>query len=182
MRPRTARCSVIAFRAAMMSEIVNPMTIEGSEIDDLAAGLAGEHLVCADLLLRGYRAFRTDQNCAYNVAVDAGGRLVRIQVRSTRRAKPIPGRVECRPAYMWFVRRSGKRGARVYGADDFDMLALVALDTRKIAYMPPSQRLQTIFIRTHGEGCPPPHGGKSGRTFAQYPFEAALLELSNERA
>ena len=32
-----------------------------NEISDLSCGLVGEHLVCADLILKGYRAFRTER-------------------------------------------------------------------------------------------------------------------------
>lgn len=149
------------------------------EVNDLAAGAAGEHLVCADLLLQGYRAFLSDQNCPYDVAVDIGGRLIRIQVKSTRQPKAIPQRVGHFPAYMWHVRRAGKKGARVYAAGEFDMLALVALDVRKIAYLPPSSLIQTVHIRTHDNALPPMNGGKSGKTFAQYPFSAALSEVLN---
>ena len=53
-------------------------------VTDLAAGTAAEHLVCADLLLCGYRAFLADQNCAYDIAVDVAGRLIRIQVKAQR--------------------------------------------------------------------------------------------------
>jgi hypothetical protein len=148
-------------------------------ITDLAAGAAGEHLVCADLLLQGYRAFLSDQNCPYDVAVDIGGKLIRIQVKSTRKARPLPQRVGHFPAYMWHVRRAGKAGARVYQDGEFDMLALVALDARRVAYLPQSNQAQTIHIRTHADPNPPKHGGKSGKTFEQFPFSAALKELLN---
>lgn len=148
-------------------------------ITDLAAGAAGEHLVCADLLLQGYRAFLSDQNCPYDVAVDVGGKLIRIQVKSTRKAKNLPQRVGHYPAYMWHVRRAGKGGARVYQDGEFDMLALVALDAHRIAYLPPSNQAQTIHIRTHADAGPPAHGGKTGKTFEQFPFAAAMRELLN---
>ena len=148
-------------------------------ITDLAAGAAGEHLVCADLLLQGYRAFLSDQNCPYDVAVDVGGRLIRIQVKSTRQAKALPQRVGHHPAYMWHVRRAGKGGARTYGDGEFDLLALVALDCRRIAYLPPSLQAQTVHIRPHDDPAPPASGGKSGKTFAQFPFAAAVSEVMN---
>jgi hypothetical protein len=148
-------------------------------ITDLAAGAAGEHFVCADLLLQGYRAFLSDQNCPYDVAVDIGGKLIRIQVKSTRKAKPLPQRAGHFPAYMWHVRRAGKAGSRGYQNGEFDMLALVALDARRVAYLPPSNHAQTIHIRTHSDPNPPKHGGKSGKTFEQFPFSVALKELLN---
>lgn len=145
-------------------------------VTDLAAGTAAEHLVCADLLLQGYRAFLADQNCAYDVAVDVAGRLVRIQVKATRQPRAIPQRVGHFPAYMWHVRRAGKGGRRVYGFSEFDLLALVALDARRIAYLPPSEVKQTIHIRAHGDASV--RGGKSGKTFDQFPFGAALGMLA----
>lgn len=148
-------------------------------ITDLAAGAAGEHLVCADLLMMGYRAFLADQNCPYDVAVDVGGRLIRIQVKSTRKAKALPQRVGHFPAYMWHVRRAGKGGARVYADGEFDLLACVALDVRRVAYLPPSNHCQTVHIRAHENGAAPAHGGKSGKTFSQYPFQAAMQEVIN---
>lgn len=148
-------------------------------ITDLAAGVAGEHLVCADLLMLGYRAFLADQNCPYDVAVDIGGRLIRVQVKSTRKAKALPQRVGHFPAYMWNVRRAGKGGARVYADGEFDLLACVALDVRKVAYLPPSMHCQTVHIRTHDDPNPPAHGGKAGKTFSQFPFQAAMREVLN---
>jgi hypothetical protein len=141
-------------------------------VTDLAAGTAAEHLVCADLLLSGWRAFLADQNCPYDVAVDLGERLFRIQVKSTRAPRSIPQRQVHIPAYMWHVRRAGKRGQRTYSRDEFDLLALVALDIRRIAYMPPSNTLQTVHIR------PPeaPQRGRAirGKQFEDFPFERAL--------
>lgn len=146
-------------------------------ITDLAAGTAAEHLVAADLLLKGYNAFLADQCCAYDVAVDIQGKLVRLQVKATRYPKPIPNNPNARPAYMWHVRRAGKAGVRTYEAGAFDMLALVALDTQQIAYLPPSMKLQTVHIRTHEDAAPHAHGGKSGKTFSQFTFDKAVAEV-----
>jgi hypothetical protein len=140
-----------------------------SVVTDLAAGTAAEHLVCADLLLAGFRAFLSDQNCPYDVAVDLGGRLIRLQVKATRRQRPVPQRATQVPAYMWHVRRAGKAGQRTYGIDDFDLLALVALDIRRIAYLPPSEQKQTVHIR--------PPGALGGKQFDAYSFARALEGL-----
>lgn len=138
-------------------------------VTDLSAGTAAEHLVCADLLLAGYNAFMTDQNCAYDIAIDVDGRLIRLQVKSTRKQRSIPQRTTHTPAYLFYVRRAGKGGARNYGSDEFDMLALVALDIRQTAYMAPSQSLQTVHIR--------PPGATGGKQFSHYPFDRALESL-----
>lgn len=160
-------------------EILPTLPKVDAVVTDLAAGVAGEHLVCADLLLQGFRAFMADQNCPYDIAVDIGGRLIRLQVKSTRGSRSIPQRVGHFPAYMWHVRRAGKKGRRVYGEGEFDLLALVALDCRKVAYLPPSAQKQTVHIRTHDDSSPPAHGGKNGKTFGQYPFSTALREVIN---
>jgi hypothetical protein len=121
---------------------------------DLAAGLAGGHLVCADLLLQGYRAFLSDQNCPYDIVVDLGDRqpLLRLQVKTTRCPRPAYNRKLLSPFYSWCVRRAGKRGVRVYGGDEFDIFALVALDTGEIAYLPLVDCPQSIQIRPTGAG------------------------------
>lgn len=146
-------------------------------ITDLAVGTAAEHLVCADLLLAGHRAFLADQNCPYDVAVDTGdGRLVRIQVKATRGPRAIPQRVGNFPAYMWHVRRAGKQGRRVYLVGEFDLLALVALDCRLIAYLPPSSHAQTVHIRPDDGR---PATSRVGKRFADFGFQGALLELAS---
>lgn len=141
------------------------------QLDDLIVGTAAEHLVCYHLLMRGYRTFLADQNCPYDVAVDCG-RLIRIQVKATRQQRSIPQRATHIPAYMWHVRRAGKGGARVYGDNEFDVLALVALDIEKIAFLAPSQSKQTVHIR--------PPGAPGGKQFSDYPFIKALGELLNK--
>jgi hypothetical protein len=139
-----------------------------SIVTDLAVGTAAEHLVCADLLLAGYRAFMADQNCPYDVAVDLG-RLIRIQVKSTRRPRSIPQRATHIPAYLFNVRRAGKGNRRKYAEDAFDLLALVALDLRLIGYFSPSLHKNTIHVR--------PPGATGGKHFADYPFAKAIADL-----
>lgn len=133
---------------------------------DLAVGTAAEHLVCFDLLMAGYRAFLADQNCPYDVAVDVGSRLIRIQVKATRTQRAIPQRESHIPAYLWHVRRTGKAGSRFYADGTFDALALVALDVKLIAYVPPELLKQTIHIR--------PPGARGGKQFADFNFERVL--------
>lgn len=148
-------------------------------VTDLAAGLAGEHLVCAELLLNGYRAWMAEQICPYDVVVEVAGRVVRVQVKTTRAPRAIPQRVGHIPAYMWHVRRTGKASRRTYAETDFDLLALVALDVGRIAYLPPETRLQTVHIRQEGQpGEPPARGGRSGKRFEDYPLDAALRGLA----
>lgn len=143
------------------------ISLQADEATDLAVGTAAEHLVCYELLMMGYRAFLTDQNCPYDVAVDCGG-LIRIQVKATRKQRTIPNNIHV-PAYMWYVRKVGKHRVKVYGKDDFDILALVALDIGRIAYLSPSEQKLTIHIR--------PPGAKGGKQFDDYPFLSAIEKL-----
>lgn len=147
------------------------------ELTDLAVGTAAEHLVCFDLLMQGYRAFLTDQNCPYDVAVEIDGRLVRVQVKATRAPRSVPQRVHPSSAYQWHVRRAGKCGVRVYEKGAFDALALVALDIQRIAYLPPSEQKQTVHIRVPDHVPVPSRPGQPGKYFDDYPFDRALQML-----
>jgi hypothetical protein len=105
-------------------------------VTDLELGKAAEHLVVADLILQGYRAYLSDQGLPYDVVVDLGGWLIRLQVKATRCLRSVPQRSQRLESYLFHTRRAGKGGKRRYSAADFDMLALVALDVRVVAYMP----------------------------------------------
>jgi hypothetical protein len=116
--------------------------------DMLEVGKAAEHLVCADLILAGYRAFLSDQGLPYDVVVDAGRRLVRIQVKST--IKPKNANTAGRSpnwVYHFHARRRGKgaKGERLSEAH-CDLLAFVALDIRTVAYLPVRDVGQTVSL------------------------------------
>ncbi|MCW5982453.1 MAG: hypothetical protein KIT09_30480 [Bryobacteraceae bacterium] len=150
------------------------------EITDLEIGKAAEHLVVADLILCGYRAYLTDQGLPYDAVVDHEGKLYRVQVKSSREVKRMPQRKGDTPGYLYHVRRAGKYRKRQYADDEFDILALVALDIRIIAYLPFEGRiLQTIYLR------PPGHHGSGRtartRTIDQFPIESVLAVLSGKR-
>jgi predicted AAA+ superfamily ATPase len=107
---------------------------------ELQQGKAAEHLVLADLLLQGYLAFLADQGSAYDVVLDHGHRLYRIQVKSTRQQRRCRVRgVACKPsgnACYVFALRSGRRALKPIDRATIDLFAFVALDTRTIAYVP----------------------------------------------
>lgn len=147
----------------------------------LEIGKAGEHLVCADLILQGYRAFLSDQGLPYDVLVDHEGRLFRVQVKSSLRPRNVSakGRNE-RRAYSWNVRRRGKEGQSRLTNEDCDVVAFVALDTREVAYLPLSECGQTVQLKPTGSAYTSV-GGPS--TFdgdvSSYPFADAI---SGERS
>lgn len=107
---------------------------------ELEVGMAGEHLVMFDLLLKGYCAIMADQHCKYDILIDLGTRIARVQVKSTGTPKPERRKakrshIRFAASYKWSTRRPGKGGHRKYDLDGFDVLALVALDIKLIAYV-----------------------------------------------
>ncbi len=67
------------------------------KLSDLELGKAAEHLVVADLILSGYRAYLTEQGLPYDVVVDHEGRLYRVQGRqlgTSRLLKKSPDYLE----------------------------------------------------------------------------------------
>jgi PD-(D/E)XK endonuclease len=144
----------------------------------LEIGKAAEHLVCADLILSGHKAFLTDQGMAYDIVFDHVGRLFRVQVKSTLKAKPVPTRRIYTPGYKFGVRRCGHGAKRIIGNDEFDLLALVAIDIRTVAYIPINHKVfQYIVLRI--PGAVPQKGGRivTRRNIDQYPIDLALEEL-----
>jgi len=106
-------------------------------ISDLQIGKAGEYLICADLILSGYVAYPSEQGLPYDVVLDIGGRLLKVQVKTTRKSKNIPQRKSPIPAYIFHIGNNGKGNCRKkYDSDHVDLFALVALDTKRIAYLP----------------------------------------------
>jgi hypothetical protein len=147
-----------------------------SGVEDLEFGKAAEHLVCADLILQGYRAFLSDQGLPYDLLVDVDARFVRIQVKATRGPKNPDPRTRVSKGYYFHLRRAGKGGRRRYGENAFDIYALVAMDRRAIAYLSPVDcRLQTVALRVPGL----PYRNSSGRKreIADATFERALAAI-----
>lgn len=117
------------------------------EISDLAAGKVGEYLVCADLILRGYTAFPSEQGLPYDVVADINGRLLKVQVKTTRGLRQVPQRKDDASGYLFHVGKCGKGGVKQYSDFDVNLFALVALDDRVIGYMNPSGVKRTMIFR-----------------------------------
>jgi hypothetical protein len=150
---------------------------------ELELGRAAEHLVCADLLLSGWSSYPTAQGLPYDLAVDVGDRIVRVQVKSSFFAKNPQPTSRANPAYFYQIRRAGRGGARVYGGGEFDVYALVALDRRLIAYFAAAELpTQSVVVRIPGGYYG--HGARTEREFEGATFERALrvaleMEASN---
>ena len=144
--------------------------------DDLEVGKAAEHLVCADLITSGYRAFLSDQGLPYDILVDIDGTLLRVQVKSTRKPRNHDPRTRTTPGYLFQLRRAGKGGRRRYPDNAFDLYALVALDRQAIAYLSVADcPNQTIALRVPGERYL--QNGSMNREFQEASFRHALSRL-----
>lgn len=117
------------------------------KIDDLKIGIAGEHLVCADLIMQGYDAFLSDQGLPYDVVADIRGRLTKIQVKTTRKHGNISQRTTAIPSYIYHIKRCGKGGKKILTETQIDLFALVCLDTGQVGYLLPSYVNSSVFIR-----------------------------------
>lgn len=117
------------------------------ELSDLDAGKAGEYLVCADLILRGYTAFPSEQGLPYDVVADINGRLLKVQVKATRGLRKVPQRKNDASGYLFHITRCGKGGVKSYQVDDVDLFALVALDEKVIGYAVPTDIRRTMIFR-----------------------------------
>lgn len=114
----------------------------------LEIGKAGEHLVCADLILQGYRAFLSDQGLPYDVLIDHAERLYRVQVKSSLRPKNANAKGRSpNNVYVFNVRRRGRDGlGHRLTSEHCDLVACVGLDERVVAYFPQSEVAQTISL------------------------------------
>ena len=116
-------------------------------ISDMQIGKAGEYLVCADLIMKGFIAYPSEQGLPYDVVLDARGRLLKIQVKTTRKHKQTPQRVSNSNTYGFNIKRRGKKNQSIHTPESCDIFALVALDEKQIGYMRNEDIKQTMFFR-----------------------------------
>ena len=113
----------------------------------LQIGKAGEYLVCADLIIKGFVAFPSEQGLPYDVLLDTGERLMKVQVKTTETYRKIPQRNKDSFAYIFQIKRAGSKGQVIYSEEEIDLFALVCLDTMKVGYLWNKDMPQTINIR-----------------------------------
>lgn len=117
-------------------------------ISDLQIGKAGEYLVCADLILNGFIAFPSEQGLPFDVVMDYNGKLIKIQVKTTRDKKFTPQRKSDIPVYIFNVGKNGKYCRnKKYKDFDVDIFALVSLDSKRIAYIDSFSCKTTMLFR-----------------------------------
>jgi hypothetical protein len=115
--------------------------------NELQIGKAGEYIVCADLIMKGFVAFPSEQGLPYDVLLDVGHRLFRVQVKTTACPRIVPQRAKESKAYIFNVKRAGKNNTKRYLDTEIDLFALVCLDTRKVGYLKTNDMPDTINIR-----------------------------------
>lgn len=142
----------------------------------LDIGKAAEHLVCADLMLSGYRVFLSDQGLPYDLLVDLGNRFIRIQVKST--TKPKNANATGRSpnlVYVFHVRKRGKNGkGQRLDKSHCDVVALVALDSRIVAYMAIETIAQTVSLHPVGYKFPGKFKRSRYAAIDGFPFSGAI--------
>ena len=118
---------------------------------ELQLGKAGEYMVCTDLILKGFVAFPSEQGLPYDVLLDTGEKLLRIQVKTTEKPRIVLQRANPIPAYIFNVKRAGKNGKIRYNKDEIDLFALVSIDTMSIGYVLNKDMPDTLNIRVDSE-------------------------------
>lgn len=169
----------------MTSPIIREVTIGDCRLDERIAntpaseantcGRAGEHLVCADILSRGYECFIAEGRLPYDVVADINGRMIRIQVKTTSGIRPCPQRLNHTPVYMWNARKFGKGSRHSYHPTDTDLVAYVALDRRVIAYRTSERIAQSTVLRIAEYR--DQYQSKTGGFVEDFPLEKALQEF-----
>ena len=115
--------------------------------NELQIGKAGEYLACADLILKGFIAYPSEQGLPYDLCLDLGGIIKRVQVKTASTHREIPQRSKKTSAYIYHVKRHGKNNSKIYHNDEVDLFALVALDIRSVGYIWNGDMPTTINLR-----------------------------------
>jgi len=115
--------------------------------NEMQTGKAGEYIVCADLIIKGFVAYLSEQGLPYDVVLDNGNKLFRIQVKTTEKPREIPQRNKKTFAYIFNIKRNGSGGQTKYGDNEIDLFALVCLDTMTVGYLIPSEVPDTVNFR-----------------------------------
>lgn len=119
-------------------------------MNDMQLGKAGEHLVCFDLIKSGYNAYLTEQGLPYDIILDDGVNLFKIQVKTTR--EPVLyGKNTRTKKYLFNINRCVKREKKKYNDSDVDIFALVGIDKMVIGYLPKGKIKTTMFFLSEGE-------------------------------
>ena len=139
--------------------------------DEHWVGEAGEHFVCFDILRSGYDAWLASYRLAYDVVIDVKSRLIRVQVKSTTHKHLINS--PDWPGYRFHSRSCRRqRKRKEYYLSEFDVLALVAIDVNRVAYIANCDAQRSYVFREDQRA-----GIRKCHKFEDYPLDAALKRI-----
>jgi hypothetical protein len=110
-------------------------------------GKIGEYLVCVDLIEKGFLAFLSDEGCHYDVVLDTGIKIIKVQVKTTEKITIVYSGNKDSLAYKFQIGRAGHGGKKMYAKKEIDIFALVCLDTKKIGYVVNESISRTVNYR-----------------------------------
>lgn len=116
-------------------------------MNDLQCGKAGEYLVCADLIIHGFIAFLSEQGLPFDVVMEYNGRLLKVQVKTTRGLRNVPQRKIKVDGYIFNIKRRGKDNRNKTDSSTCHLFALVCLDTKEIGYLLNREVKETMNFR-----------------------------------
>jgi hypothetical protein len=114
---------------------------------ELQIGKAGEYLVCADLVMKGFVAYPSEQGLPYDVVLDTGKKIIRVQVKTCEKPRIMPQRAKDTLVYQFAIKMHGKHRNKMYGDDEVDIFALATLDTRSVGYVKGKDMKSTTNFR-----------------------------------
>ena len=115
--------------------------------DKFQIGKAGEYLVCADLLLKGFNVSPAGEALPYDLLLDTGKKILKVQVKTTETHRKTNQWRGVSGAYVFSIKRKGSNSEKRYEDNEVDIFALVALDTMQIGYIKNEDMPTTINIR-----------------------------------
>lgn len=134
-----------------------------SSNDHLKQSLSAEYLVAADLTRLGFPVSTAAGGLPYDLIVDIGSSLIRVQVKSIKHERPTR-RSPSRYHLLW-------KKNRQYHKDSFDILAVVASDIGLIGYLPISD---IIHIQRLSFAGPDSSSQEKSRKLHELPFLEAI--------
>ena len=149
-------------------------------------GMAAAHIVCSDLLMAGYTASLAAEGASYDVVLDVEGRVFRVQVKGTSAPTRRRSRQSALAAYQFMTTHghrpdANRKAARIkrYDRESADMLALVAIDARHVAYMPITDHPlpSGLFLYPAGTVAFVRAGKEQRRCIDHFPLKAAVDAL-----
>ena len=115
--------------------------------DKFQLGKAGEYLTCADLLLKGFNVSPAGETLPYDLLLDTGEKILRVQVKTTETYRTTNQWRGVSGAYVFSIKRKGANSEKKYDDNEVDIFAVVTLDTMQIGYIKNKDMPTTINIR-----------------------------------